>query len=361
MSFVAERLHQPNEPLELRVPEVALARLALALRRARQNDEVWEQSSLQGAEPALVGELLDYWCDGFDFRAAEAQLNRLPLHATSDDGERLAFVHLRSKRPDAIPLLLLHGSFGSPLELAALFERLRDPAQHGGRPSEAFHVVCPALPGFGITGAHTSDLAQVAEACAELMASLGYRRYVAHGCELGAALARELAACDAPHLAGALLGDCPAYPEPEPEPLALAQLSGEEKSRLALLDDYFAGATLREPDGPVGLLAAAVAQLDDPNPLGFRDALLFGLSLSLLGDAALQARLRRARAHEGPRSTRPLGVCSFPLDVPSLRRLAERRHRIVHWSEPEQGGCLPGLEQPELLRRELVEFCARFR
>jgi hypothetical protein len=359
MSSVAEQFHQQNEPLELRVPEAALARLALALRRARQNGEVWEQSSLQGAEPTLVEELLDYWCDGFDFRAAEAQLNRLPLHATSDDGERVAFVHLRSKRPDAIPLLLLHGSFGSPLELAALFEPLRDPAQHGGRPSEAFHVVCPALPGFGITAAHASDLAQVAETCAELMASLGYRRYVAHGCELGAALARELAASDAPHLAGALLGDCPAYPEPEP--LALAQLSGEEKSRLAVLDEYFAAGTLREPDGPVGLLAAAVAQLDDPNPLELRDALLFGLSLSLLGNAALQARLRRARAHEGPRSTRPLGVCSFPLDVPSLRRLAERRHRIVHWSEPEQGGCLPGLEQPGLLRSQLVEFCARFR
>lgn len=345
------------------MPEAALARLSLTLGRARHVDEVWEQSSLHGVLPQRVAELLDYWCDEFDFRAVEARLNQLPLRASLPGGQPLVFVHRRSHRPDAIPLLLLHGSLGSPLEHAALLEALCDPTAHGGRASESFHVVCPALPGFGLSPAGARDVGQVAEACAELMAELGYRRYVAHGCELGGAVARWLAASDPQHLAGALSGDCPAFPAPDS--FAVAQLSPHEKSQLALLGDLHQALELRELDSPVALLANALAQLEEP-PSGsgsatLRDDLLFGLSLSLFGDRTLQARLRRARLREGPCSERPLGVCAFPLDAPTLRRFAERRNCIVYWREQEYGGCMPGLEQPQLLAAQLGEFCARFR
>jgi pimeloyl-ACP methyl ester carboxylesterase len=361
MGTLASQFNQQNEPLELRIPEAALARLTLALGRARTFDEVWAQAWLHGAAPERVGELLDYWCDEFDFRSAETRFNLLPLYASNLETQPLVFVHLRSRRPDAIPLLLLHGSFGSPLEHAALFEALCDPAAHGGRASESFHVVCPALPGFGLSPPHAKDMTQVAEACAEMMAGLGYRRYVAHGCELGAAIARELAASDAQHLAGALIGDCPAYPDPDP--VAVAQLSSREKSQLALLGELRQTAMLGERNSPVALLASALAQLADSDSVSsaFRDDLLFGLSLSLLGDGALQYRLRRARLRESPCSERPCGVCAFPLDAPSLRRFAERRNRIVHWKEHERGGCMPGFEQPQLLAEQLVEFCTRFR
>ncbi|HKY34800.1 MAG TPA: epoxide hydrolase [Polyangiaceae bacterium] len=365
MSQDLTQLDHEIEGLCLRVPELALDQLDLRLGRDRAGGEVWAASARYAVPPDMLSRLVDYWCDDFDFRALEARLNELPLFAGRFGSGRLLFSHVRSSQPAAIPLLLLHSGFGSIAELEALIGPLTEPVRYGGRPGSAFHVVCPALPGFGLSSAEANtSLESIATSCAELMCALGYRRYLAHGSDVGSAVARQLAARDSAHLAGAHVTSCPAFPEPDP--LALAALTGPEKSQLALLTELEAASAWQLPDSPIELLALASTQLQDwleTEAWGSAvDQLLAGLTLSLLGgDADVQASLRRQARREGPRSTVPLGICTFPLDVPCLRRLAERRYHVTDWIEHERGGSMPALEQPELLLASLVGFCARFR
>jgi epoxide hydrolase len=353
------------EELCLRVPQAALDQLDQHLARERAAGEVWEASARYAVPPDTLSRLVDYWCDDFDFRVIEARLNELPLFAGRLGSGDLLFSHVRSTQAGAIPVLLLHGSFGSLPELQALIGPLSDPVRYGGRPGDAFHVVCPALPGFGLSSAGPDiDLDGIAHSCAELMRTLGYRRYLAHGSDVGATVARQLAARDSAHVAGIHVTSCPAFPEPGA--LELASLTTTEKSQLALLTELDAASTWQQPCSPIELLALASTQLQDwleTDAWGSAvDQLLAGLTLSLLGgDARLQWNLHRQGRREGPRTTVPLGVCTFPLDVPCLRRFAERRYRITDWVEHERGGSLPALEQPELLLASLVGFCARFR
>jgi epoxide hydrolase len=352
------------EQLCLRVPQAALDQLDLRLGRDRAAGEVWEASVRYAVPPDTLSRLVDYWCDDFDFRVIEARLNELPLFA-GRRGSDLLFSHVRSSQPGAIPLLLLHGGFGSLAELEALIGPLSDPVRYGGRPGDAFHIVCPALPGFGLSSACAdTNLDGIATSCAELMRALGYRRYLTHGSDVGAAVARQLAARDSAHVAGVHVTSCPAFPEPDV--LELAALTITEKSQLALLTELEAAAAWQLPGSPIELLALASTQLQDwleTDAWGSAvDQLLAGLTLSLLGgDARVQQNLRRQGRHEGPRFTAPLGVCTFPLDTPCLRRFAERRYRITDWAYHERGGSMPALEQPELLLASLVGFCSRFR
>jgi microsomal epoxide hydrolase len=351
--------------LRLAVPRCALDQLDLRLGHDRGAGEVWEASARYAVPPQALSALVDYWCDDFDFSASEARLNELPLFAGRFGAEQLLFAHVRSKEPGAIPLLLLHGGFGSIAELEALIGPLTDPARYGGLPADAFHVVCPALPGFGLSPSNTAtSLLSIAEACAELMRALGYARYVAHGGDVGSAVARAIAANDAQHLAGVHVTLCPAFPDSEPRPLTA--LTSQEKSQLALLSELETRSSFEAPDSPIQLLALVSLQLQDWLETAAwgsaADQLLAGLTLSCLGgDPALQARLRRAARRESEPFTAPLGVCTFPLDAPCLRRFAELKYRVADWTEHDRGGCMPALEQPELLLASLVRFFSRLR
>ena len=352
------------ESARIRVPERGLAELHQGLARGRAAGKVWWASERYLVAPGLLAELVDYWCDDFAFGALEARLNELPLFTGRFEPEQLLFVHARSSVPGAIPLLLLHGSLGSLAELEPLIGPLTDPQRYGGRTADAFHVVCPALPGFGLSPANPdTNLESIARACAQLMAALGYSRYLAHGSDVGGGVARQLAAFDHPRLAGAHVTLCPAFPGADP--LELAWLTQAEKSQLALLTQLEAAERWQRPHGPIELLALATTQLQDSLETylgGAADRLLAGLTLSSVGGAArLQTRLRRQARREGPPSSVPLGVCTFPLDVPCLRRVAEQKYRIVDYTEQERGGSLPALEQPELLLESLVSFSSRFR
>jgi microsomal epoxide hydrolase len=246
-----------------------------------------------------------------------------------------------------------------------LFGPLTDPVRHGRPQSDAFHVVCPALPGLGWSRSNTETcLTSIAAACRELMARLAYGRYLAHGSDVGAGVARALAASDGARLAGAHVTACPAFPPPDP--MALAALSREEKSQLALLTALEEAESCQPTASAFEQLALALSQLLDAlgslTSSAMADRLLAGLTLSALGgDAELQGRLRRQARRESDGSSTPLSVCSFPLDAPCLRRFAEHRHHVVEWVEHERGGSLPGLEQPELLLSSLLGHGARFR
>jgi pimeloyl-ACP methyl ester carboxylesterase len=341
-----------EEPLPIRVPEVALRRLQHRLGRAREDGEGWEASLVYGARPELVTALLDYWCDDFDFRSVQRQLNELePRRVLRPRGE-LAFLHLRSRRADAKPLLWLHGYSSSIAELLPMLAPLTAP-NDARRP--AFHVVAPSLPGFGLSHTFEPTALATARECAALMAELGYQRYSVHGSDLGARIALELWHDDSPltsvHVTSLA---CTSVGE-----LDLATLRGPDKSRLASLSELYDTWQHAAPSSAVERLAFAACQLGDCEPTELcrlRDLLLAGLTLSELGDGQARHLLARTSQPRRERSGARLCVCSFPLAPPTLRGPAERAHAPIEWHEHERGGELAALEQPDALIDSLRRF-----
>jgi epoxide hydrolase len=349
---------------QLGIPGAALRRLAVRLGRERAVGEAWQAAAEYGAPLGLLEALLEFWCDELDFAALERRLNQTAHFRTTVHGQRLCFMHARAAETSALPLLWLHGYSGSLVEVQRIVAPLTTSAGRGAQ--GAFHVVAPSLPGFGLSDAnYEPNLHNVAKSCAELMAQLGYERYAVHGSDLGAAIAVELARLDSSRVAGVhvtALGSLPSA-----EPFELASLTSDEKSRLASASDLASIWAHAAPETAVERLALATCQLADfeaANELeSFRELLLWGLSLSWLGgDREFQRLLaERALSPSTVRSDVPLCLCSFPLAAPTLRRFAERDHRIVDWQEQPRGGDLAALEQPEVLLQSLRAFFSRYR
>jgi microsomal epoxide hydrolase len=299
-----------------------------------------------------------------DFELEQQPVCGLPTFKAELDGTSWSFVHARSPEAAAIPLLLLHGYSGSVAEMAGVMGPLVNPCAHGAAASEAFHVVCPALPAFGLSEA-VLYVRAMAEGCAALMQRLGYSRYVVHGSDLGANFALALAELDGPHVTGMHVTALPAYPRDNAQ--EMAHLTAVEKSQLALLSHVREQLAFGLPESPITALAFALTHLEEPEAVAtdgvLRDAILASLTLSwaLSDGRARNALYRTTRLAAASESGRPVAVSSFPLDAPSLRRFAERRHRVVEWTEHEQGGPMPALEQPKLLVTALRDFFRRFR
>jgi pimeloyl-ACP methyl ester carboxylesterase len=143
----------------------------------------------QGVQLATLKELARYWTTEYDWRKGEARLNALPQFTTEIDGVEIHFIHVRSRHENALPLIMTHGWPGSVIEMIDAVGPLTDPTAHGGREEDAFHLVLPSLPGYGLSGHPTElgwDAARIGRAWAELMRRLGYDRYVAQGGDVGA-------------------------------------------------------------------------------------------------------------------------------------------------------------------------------
>src|SRR5262245_59838699 len=150
----------------------------------------------QGVQLATMQELARYWANEYDFSRIERRLYAFPQFTTEIDGVDIHFVHARSRHENALPLIMTHGWPGSVIELLDVVGRLSDPTSWGGRPEDAFHVVLPSLPGYGLSGAPGEvgwHVGKVAEAWGELMHRLGYTRYVAQGGDVGAAVTDAMA------------------------------------------------------------------------------------------------------------------------------------------------------------------------
>jgi epoxide hydrolase len=358
MNAELRRLPTNLEPLQLALPEAAAQRLRLRLGRSLATGEAFDVGLAYGVDPDELCEMSEYWRSDFELeRQGLAELHC--FRASWAGGDELCFAHARSPEVLAMPLLLLHGYSGQLLEFRAIVPALADPGAHGAAESEAFHVVCPALPGFGWSAA-APDLCAMAERCARLMQRLGYSRYAVHGSDLGACVALELAALDAKHVAGVHVTSLPAYPEEDP--FDLAALTSPEKSQLSQLTQLHEQLSFLLPESPIEALAFAVSGLADDSS-GWLDPLLTLLTLTWAFGTPHAGNdiLRRQRLAAARPSNTPVAVHAFPFDVPSLRRFAERSHRVVEWLEHEHGGAMPALEQPELLLGSLRQFFARLR
>ena len=217
-------------PFEVRVDDAVLADLRARLANTRWPGGIDGAGWHYGAPQDEVRRLCDAWIE-FDWRAAEARINASPQFTTELDGEQVHLLHVRSPHPGAVPLLLTHGWPGSIAEFLDVIGPLVDPPAHGGDAADAFHVVVPAIPGYGFSGPTRSrgvHVRRVAEMWAELMARLGYDRYVAQGGDWGAMITSHLALVDPDHVERIHLNLVVAPPEED----QLADLTDDEQVRL---------------------------------------------------------------------------------------------------------------------------------
>src|SRR5262249_5364173 len=184
------------QPFKVNVPEEALADLRRRIAATRWPDQETVNDRSQGIQLAEFQKLLRYWGTDYDWRKLEAKLNALPQFMTTIDDVDIHFIHVRSRHPNALPLIMTHGWPGSVIELLKTVGPLTDPTAHGGRAEDAFDLVLPSMPGYGFSGKPKStgwDPDRIARAWAELMKRLAYTRYIAQGGDWGAPVTSAMA------------------------------------------------------------------------------------------------------------------------------------------------------------------------
>jgi epoxide hydrolase len=378
-------------PFRLDVAQDVIDDLHERLDRTRWPDELPGVGWAYGVPLGYLRELAGYWRSTYDWRAAEARLNAWPQFTTTADGARLHFAHIRSPEPDATPLVMTHGWPGSIVEFEQVAGPLTDPRAYGADPADAFHLVLPSIPGFGLSGPTHEvgwDYRRVASAIGTLMDRLGYQRYGAQGGDWGAAISREIGLQHRERVIGVHLNlVVGAQATEEPTEDELAGLSADDRARWLASwrrtqvwdreqDGYGAIQATRPQtlaygltDSPVGQLAWIVEKfkewtdsVDRPEDAVDRDHLLTNVMLYwLTGTAGSSARLYYERAHAQypppPWSPVPTAVADFPAEhqIP-LRHKAESANNVVRWTSFERGGHFAAMEQPAALVDDIRAF-----
>lgn len=377
------------EPFTIAVPDAVLDDLHRRLDATRMPDQAPGEPWSLGIPVDVVREAIDHWCTSYDWRAREARMNAWPNFLTTAAGEQVHFIHARSPHPDAVPLVLTHGWPGSFVEFLDVLGPLTDPVAHGGRAEDAFHVVVPSMPGYGFSGPTTQPafhVDRVADAIAEVMAQLGYDRYLAQGGDWGAIVTRRLGEAYADRLLGVHFNMLFAFPGPDDDAMAgvtedeLARMT-ESGARIADGTGYMAIQGTRPQtlayglsDSPAGLAAWILEKFhawSDLEPGGLAatygwDRLLDNLMIYwVTNTAGSAARLyaESARAGNGAaqawsgRVEVPTGHARYPFELLQTPRVwADRRYRIVHWTEQERGGHFAAFERPEAFVDDLRQF-----
>ncbi len=370
-------------PFRIGATEEQLDDLKRRLRATRWPDKEPVNDWSQGLPLAYAQELCRYWADAYDWREREARLNRFDQFTTTIDGVDIHFIHQRSPHANALPLLMSHGWPGSVAEFHKVIEPLTDPTRFGGDAADAFHLVCPSLPGYGFSGkpTHTGwSVERITHAWGELMQRLGYAHYVAQGGDWGSMVTTAIGLQDA----GPCLGIHLTMPIVVPDPATMHELSDAEKAMLAGLKKYRAegSAYARQQgtrpqtlgyglaDSPAGQAAWIVekyqAWMDcdgHPENVLTRDELLDQVMLYWLPNAATSsARLyweSFAKVNREP-LTLPVGISQFPKEIfRCSRRWAEARFKnLIHFRAFDKGGHFAALERPEVLVDE-IRSCFR--
>ncbi|MCP3802840.1 epoxide hydrolase [Allokutzneria sp. A3M-2-11 16] len=366
------------------IPEAALADLRRRLTETRWPEAETVDDWSQGVPLGYLRELCEYWADKHDWRAAEARLNSFPQYRTDIDGLGIHFLHVRSPHPDATPLLLTHGWPGSVFEFLKVIGPLTNPADG----ADAFHVVCPSLPGYGFSDKPWKSgwtVHRIATAWLELMDRLGYTRFGAQGGDWGTSITTSIAQQAPQRVIGIHL----APPLAPPDPATLDELTDAEHAAIDDLkrsqktEDGYSVQQGTKPqtlgyaltDSPAGQCAWILEKFrtwtdcdGEPERALTRDEMLDNITLYwLTGTAASSARLywesiaeiQRTFTEPTPSTVDvPVGAAIFPGEMlrPS-RRWAERRFTdIRQWSEMPRGGHFGAFEQPELFVDDVRSF-----
>ncbi|MFG1815083.1 epoxide hydrolase family protein [Kribbella sp. NPDC049174] len=338
-------------PFRIDIPQASLDDLAARLGNTRWTPQLPGDGWSRGVPVSKLRELASYWQTGYDWRAAEARLNEFPQYLTEIEGLDIHFLHVRSGRPDALPLLLSHGWPNSFVEFTELI---------GPLTSRGFDVVVPSVPGFGFSAAPRDtgwSAARVGQVWAELMRRLGYERYGVQGGDFGAYVAPEVAKADPSHVVGVYITGGLGFPTEADLP----ELNEEEQAAFAELmnadwmhgvDHHALLSTAPQTfaygwnDSPVAALAWMTQKFHEFNASGEplekaidRDLFLTNLSVywftATFGSSALPYYDATGPLWPEGQKLVPTGVYS---GAPGIRRLAARTNTITHWPETNPAG-----------------------
>jgi len=368
------------EPFRIQVHDDDLDDLRRRLRATRWPERETVEDWSQGIPLDYVQDVCAYWADEYDWRAREARLNRFAQFRTRIDGLDIHFLHVRSPHADALPLVITHGWPGSIVEFHKVIEPLANPTAHGGEARDAFHVVCPSLPGYGFSEKPKQTgwkVQRIAAAWSELMQRLGYSRYAAQGGDWGAMVTTAIGLQDVAHCAGIHLNMPIATPDPE----TLGSLTPGEQAALASMQHYdrwdsgYSKQQSTRPqtlgyglaDSPAGQAAWILEKFwswtdcdGHPENVLTRDELLDNVMLYWLPGAGASSARLYWESFSTPSLDPvlvPTGCSIFPKEIfRTSRRWAEKRFlNLVHFRELSRGGHFAAFEQPETFVREVRE------
>ncbi len=368
----------PVRPFTVAIPDAEVDDLKQRLARTRWPDPETVPDWSQGVRLENAQALIDYWEREYDWRRFERELNRFPQFLTTIDGLDIHFIHVKSKNPEAMPLILTHGWPGSIADFLALIGPLSDPVAYGGNIEDSFDVVIPSLPGFGFSQKPTKTgwtVPRIATAWVELMQRLGYEHWAAQGGDWGSAVTTALGAMRPEGLLGIHLNTPYAFPAQIPDTLSAGERRAVET--LALYTGYLGGSNHLQgtkpqtvgfalADSPAGQAAWIYEKFQsktDNHGLAedvlSTDDMLDTISLYwFTNTAASSARIYRENSSAtmaGPQLTLPVAVTVFPRDIPRLPRswIDDTYTNLIHYSEADAGGHFAALEQPDTLIREI--------
>ena len=373
------------EPFQIAVPEAVLGDLQARLARVRWPDEAPDAPWNYGASLAYMKALVDYWRDGFDWRAQERALNALKQFKVEIDGVNLHFVHQPGVGENPTPLLLSHGWPGSIVEFQSLIPMLTDPARFGADPSDAFTVVAPSLPGYAfsfVEGQRRVGITGMADLAAKLMRdTLGYKKFAAQGGDWGGFITSYLGFAYPECLVGIHLNFLPIGRDPK----AIPNPSAEERAYFEALEHWQKEETGYQwiqgtrpqtlayglTDSPTGLAAWIVEKFRAWSDCGgevetafSKDSMLTNIMI-YWATGAINSSFwpyydRRHSRWPIPSDARievPMGYAEFPKEIlRPPRSLAERTYDVRRWRRMPKGGHFAAMEQPESLAAELRAF-----
>ncbi|WP_168788389.1 epoxide hydrolase [Paraburkholderia aromaticivorans] len=375
-------------PFHAHFTDAQLADLRKRIAATRWPDMETVNDRSQGAQRDKLKQLVQYWGTRYDWRKAEAKLNALPQYVTTIDGVDIHFIWVRSRNPDALPLLMTHGWPGSVFEELKVIGPLTDPVAYGGRAEDSFDLVLPSMPGYGFSGkpketGWTPD--HIARAWDELMRRLGYQHYVAQGGDWGAVIADKMAAQKPPGLLGIHV-NMPATVPPDiakalkagdPPP---AGLSDKEKAAYRSLDNLYtrgggyASMMVTRPqtvgyalaDSPVGQAAWMYDKFadwtysgGDPERSLTKDEMLDDITLYWLTNTSTSAAQlyweNNANNFNAVDISIPAAVTVFPGEIYQAPRSWTERsyHKLIYFNEVNKGGHFAAWEQPQLFSEEI--------